>query len=111
MTRIRKDQTTDEFGEQPTDQGERKMIKLPKFRKTAEVVDHVLTAHGIEVVLSEFGETLYITAFDESTNENIIVTAGSKALKAQLSGIDDLNGTRVIIRKRGQSYEIQEAEL
>jgi hypothetical protein len=88
-------------------------VNLAKFRKTAEVVNHNLSLTGISFVESIFGETFYLSAFDNTAEEKIIVTGGSKALVAQLKGIegDDIDGLVVVIRERGKSYEITEFDI
>ncbi len=83
---------------------------FPEFKKTAEVVDHVLLLHSIKMVESSFGQTFYIRCYDETLERNIIVTGSSVALLSQIDGVDEVEGMRIVIRNRGKSYLIELAE-
>lgn len=84
--------------------------KFAKIVPIKEIVDHHLTLRGFKFTESVFGTSIYVSATENDTGQDIIFTTGSIAVVELFKAFDepeDTIGMQIAIRERGKSYNIE----
>lgn len=87
--------------------------KFARILPIAQVVDHHLTLRGYRFTESVFGTSIYVSATENDTGDDIIFTTGSVAIIELFKAFDeseDIVGLQIVIRERGKSYNIEQLD-
>lgn len=87
--------------------------KFAKIVPIKEVINTNMTLRNYRFADSVFGQSIYVTATLNDTQEDIIFTTGSIAIVELFKVFDepdDVAGMQVVIKERGKSYLIETLE-
>jgi hypothetical protein len=87
--------------------------KFARIVPIAQVLNHHLTLRGFRFTESVFGTSIYVSATENDTGNDIIFTTGSVAIVELFKAFDDPEdciGLQIAVRERGKSYLIEDLE-